>query len=131
MNRDERVPDGFSDEEVERCRRMSRLMLTDARDKAVRLLGEYEEHPDPPDRLITDLAVAADAFHFQMHPHLYDGPAGEFGDGKRHKEVLEKMDQLDQPLVEDPNISAEEFAELIREVEQEFHELGFGRLLSA
>ena len=107
--------------------RTLRRFLVDSRDNAINLLEEYTEYvengEEPPDRLINELSAAAITYHDEMHPHIYDDL-----DGLKNKhELEEKVLESDQSTAEDPDLDAADFASWIREIDEQFYQLGFGR----
>jgi len=122
--------------------RTLRLHLVDSRDEAMRRLEEYNDYvengEEPPDRLINEMSAAAMIFHSQMAVHMYDGRGDIESDLEDnnievtyHHELQKKCIESDKPTAEDPELEASEFASWIREMNSEFFELGFGRLVKA
>jgi len=130
----------ISKAEEEAIQRSMRLFLVDSRDKAMRRLQEHNEYvengEEPPDRLVNEMSAAALNFHDHMAVHMYDGRGeveSDHSDGdievKYYHELEKRCIESDKPTAEDPELEASEFASWIIEMNEQFFELGFGRLV--
>lgn len=98
--------------------RKHRLRLVDARDKATRLRQVYEATETPQRRLLIDVCEAAVTFHSRLSAYV---PEADLNRSDRTR-IIKKTGRH-------PERSADEAAELIDALENQFDDLGFGRLL--
>ena len=109
--------------------RTLRLHLVDARDRAAAAIDEYTEYvrqdEEPPEEVQNRLASSVVIFHEALFPHIRADIEGEC----ERSDVVERTLSSDCSAANDPELDMLDFLALRKDLEDEFYDLGFGKLV--